>query len=215
MDATAAAAPGSAAAARPTLGPVVLEGAHVRLEPLRRDHVPGLLRAARAPEIWEWMQHDLSDAETLGAWVDAALREEAAGSAFPFVVIRRGSGPPGDADEVVGSTRYMNVRPEHRGCEIGWTWYHPSAWGGVVNPEAKYLLMKHAFEDWGAMRVELRTDLRNLHSQAAIQKLGARREGVLRNHRIRRDGTIRDTVVFSVTDLEWPEVRAGLLARIR
>lgn len=194
------------------LGPVTLEGTHVRLEPLREAHIPALLAAAQAPEIWRWMYRDLSDEDTLRAWVDVALREEAAGTAYPFVVMRRGKERA--CHEIIGSTRYMDVRAEHRGCEIGWTWYHPSAWGDVVNPETKYLLMKHAFEDWGAIRVELRTDIRNLRSQAAIRKLGAKFEGVLRHHRLRRDGTIRDTVVFSVTDEDWPAVRDGLLRRI-
>jgi RimJ/RimL family protein N-acetyltransferase len=97
---------------------------------------------------------------------------------------------------------------------IGWTWYSPEAWGRSVNPEAKLLLLEHAFETWGAVRVALKTDAKNLHSQAAIRKLGAKYEGTLRNHRIRRDGSLRDSVVFSIIDSEWPGVKAALLRRL-
>ena len=116
---------------------------------------------------------------------------------------------------VIGSTRYLDVQQDDRTVEIGWTWYTPEAWGGVVNPEAKYLLMRHAFEDWHAIRVALKTDIKNLHSQAAIKKLGARYEGTLRNQRVRPDGSYRDTVIFSVIESEWPQVKAGLEQRLR
>jgi RimJ/RimL family protein N-acetyltransferase len=108
----------------------------------------------------------------------------------------------------------MEVQPRDRGVEIGWTWYAPRCWGTTVNPESKYVLLRHAFEEWGAIRVALKTDVLNVHSQAAIRKLGARFEGVLRQHRIRRDGSYRDTVMFSIVDSEWPHVRERLLSRI-
>ena len=116
---------------------------------------------------------------------------------------------------VVGSTRFMDVTPEARGVEIGWTWYAPDVWGTQVNPEAKLLLMGHAFERWGAIRVYFKTDARNARSRAAILKLGAQFEGILRNHRIRPDGSYRDSAVYSVIDREWPDVRATLLARLK
>jgi RimJ/RimL family protein N-acetyltransferase len=115
---------------------------------------------------------------------------------------------------LIGSTRYLDVQEDDRTVEIGWTWYAPDTWGSVVNPEAKYLLMRRAFDEWGAIRVALKTDIRNLHSQAAIKKLGARYEGLLRNQRIRRDGSYRDTVVFSITDREWPAVKSRLEQRL-
>jgi N-acetyltransferase len=133
---------------------------------------------------------------------------ESQGSAYPFTVILKETG------RIVGSTRYLEVRAEHRGVEIGWTWYAPDAWGTVVNPEAKLLLLRHAFEDWKAIRVQFKTDHLNVHSRNAILKLGAKFEGSLRQHRVRSDGTIRDTVMFSILDTEWPAVQAELLERL-
>ncbi|MDA8344369.1 MAG: GNAT family protein [Thermaerobacter sp.] len=190
------------------LGPCVLEGAAVRLEPLRQTHGTGILAAADDPSIWRWMSKSLTDAAAVEEFIDSALRDEAAGRAYAFAVVSRSDG------NVIGSTRYLDVDEANRGAEVGWTFYSRAAWGGAVNPESKLLLLRHAFEDWGAMRIALRTDSRNLHSQAAIRKLGARYEGLLRSHRLRRDGSVRDTVCFSVVREEWPSVRAGLLARL-
>jgi RimJ/RimL family protein N-acetyltransferase len=189
------------------LGPCVLEGDILRLEPLRKHHAAGLLAIGGDPEIWRWLPEELDDPEAVERFIESAMQCEKAGTCYAFAVIRRADGA------VIGSTRYLNIDTANRGVEVGWTFYARSAWGGPVNPEAKYLLLRHAFEDWGALRVALRTDGRNLHSQAAIRKLGARYEGTLRSHRIRRDGTLRDTVTFSVLREEWPEVREGLLAR--
>ena len=144
----------------------------------------------------------------MDGWVTKAMHAESQGREYPFVVTRLSNG------RLIGSTRYLDVQEDDRNVEIGWTWYVPDAWGGAVNPEAKYLLMRHAFEDWGAIRVALKTDIRNLHSQAAIKKLGAKYEGLLRNQRIRRDGSYRDTVIFSITDREWPAVKSRLEQRI-
>lgn len=144
----------------------------------------------------------------MARWIDAALAEQRAGHEHPFAVVLR------DGGRVVGSTRYMDVQPQHKATEIGWTWYAPDTWGTVVNAESKYLLLRHAFEEWGAIRVALKTDARNTRSQAAIRKLGAKYEGTLRNHRIRRDGTLRDTMLFSIVRDEWPDVKRGLETRI-
>jgi RimJ/RimL family protein N-acetyltransferase len=144
----------------------------------------------------------------MDGWVTKAMHAESQGREYPFVVTQLSNG------RLIGSTRYLDVQEDDRNVEIGWTWYVPDAWGGAVNPEAKYLLMRHAFEDWGAIRVALKTDIRNLHSQAAIKKLGAKYEGLLRNQRIRRDGSYRDTVIFSITDREWPAVKSRLEQRI-
>ena len=115
---------------------------------------------------------------------------------------------------VVGSTSYFGIVPKHKTTEIGYTWYSPDVWGTAVNPECKLLLLKHAFEDWGAVRVQLRTDANNAHSQRAILKLGAKFEGKLRNQGIRPDGSIRDSMLYSIIPSEWPTVKRGLEARI-
>jgi N-acetyltransferase len=191
------------------LGPITLTGKHIRLEPMRPSHAVQLLEAGRAPEIWEWMPTRPITAATMDGWLAKAAEAESQGREYPFVVVRLRD------NRVIGSTRYLDVQPDDRTAEIGWTWYSPDEWGSLVNPEAKYLLMRHAFEDWGAIRVALKTDVKNVHSQAAIKKLGARYEGTLRNQRIRPDGSYRDTVIFSVIKSEWPAVKAGLEERLR
>jgi N-acetyltransferase len=191
-----------------SLGPITLTGNHVRLEPMRPAHAAALLEAGRAAEIWEWMPTRPVNEATMEGWLKKAMEAESLGREYPFAVILVPSG------RLVGSTRYLDVQEDDRTAEIGWTWYAPDTWGGVVNPEAKYLLLRHAFEDWGAIRVALKTDIRNLHSQAAIKKLGAKYEGLLRNQRIRPDGSYRDTVVYSITDREWPVAKSRLEQRI-
>lgn len=190
------------------LGPVTLRGRHVRLEPLRPSHAGALREVAQAKEIWTWMSAEPTTASAMEGWITWSLRLQQAGEEYPFTVVRL-------ADErVIGSTRFMDIQAAHRGVEIGWTWYAPNTWGSVINPECKYLLFRHAFETWGAIRVALKTDRLNLHSQAAIKKLGATFEGTLRNHRIRRDGSLRDSVMFSVIASEWPAVKAALEERL-
>jgi len=151
------------------------------------------------------------------SWMEACNMAWVRREEFAFVVrLKPGSGleaNPG-SEGVVGSTRYMDIQQAHKGLEIGWTWYSPRVQSTAVNPECKLLLMKHAFEDWGAIRVQLKTDIRNERSQRAILKLGAKFEGRLRNHRIRRDGTLRYSMMYSVTKDEWPAVKEGLVARI-
>jgi RimJ/RimL family protein N-acetyltransferase len=175
---------------------------------MRLEHASTLLEAGNAPEIWEWMPTRPLTPGEMDVWLRKALEAEAQGREYPFVVVRLAD------NRLLGSTRYLDVQEENRTVEIGWTWYRPDTWGGVVNPEAKYLLMRHAFEEWRAIRVALKTDIKNLHSQAAIKKLGAKFEGTLRNQRIRPDGSYRDTVVFSVIESEWPAVKANLAKRI-
>jgi RimJ/RimL family protein N-acetyltransferase len=191
------------------LGPITLTGDHIRLEPMRPGHAPALLEAGRDQAIWSWMPARPLTAESMDRWLEKAVQAESQGREYPFVVIRLAD------NRVIGSTRYLDVQADDRAVEIGWTWYSPDSWGGVVNPEAKYLLMRHAFDDWHAIRVALKTDINNLHSQAAIKKLGARYEGTLRNQRIRPDGSYRDTVIFSVIESEWPTVKASLEERLR
>ena len=191
------------------LGPITLTGRHIRLEPLRREHAAALLEVGRSSEIWAWMPARPVTADTMDGWLETAMQAQTQGREYPFVVVRL------EDDRVIGSTRYLDVQEDNRTAEIGWTWYSPDAWGGVVNPEAKHLLLRHAFDDWRAIRVALKTDIKNVHSQAAIEKLGARYEGTLRNHRIRPDGTYRDTMLYSITESEWPHVKARLEERLR
>lgn len=190
-----------------SLGPVTLAGRHIRLEPLRPEHAAGLLAAAR-PEVWAHTSAILDTPEAIDHYIAAALTTQEQGREYPFAVVEAENG------RILGSTRYLDVNHQHRAAEIGWTWYTPEVWGTAVNPEAKLLLLRHAFEDWGAIRMCLLTDVRNLHSQAAIRKLGAKYEGTLRNHRIRRDGSYRDSVLFSITRDEWPAVEIGLRTRL-
>jgi len=190
------------------LGPVVLEGPRVRLEPLRPEHAKDLLAAAADPLVWRWLPEQVASRADLDRWLEEALRAQASGTEYPFAVVDLRSG------RAVGSTRYMDVSAAHRAVEVGWTWYAPQAWGTAVNPEAKLLLLGHAFERWEAIRLCLKTDSLNLRSRAAILKLGARYEGDLRNHRIRPDGSYRHSSYYSILDTEWPAVKAGLLARL-
>ncbi len=188
--------------------PVTLHNRDVALVPLGLDHREDLSRAAGDERIWFYMSADLREPEALDRWIEAALAERDAGRAMPFALIDRADGV------IVGSTRFLNIAVPHRRLEIGWTWLAPRTWGGRVNTAAKRLLLSHAFEALGAVRVEFRTDARNRRSRAAIVKLGAREEGTLRRHMIVRDGYVRDTVQFAITDEDWPSVRDRLDARL-
>jgi N-acetyltransferase len=190
------------------LGPVTLEGRFIRLEPLTPAHAEELLAAAAAQEIWRWLPQRVETAEQMARWIDVALTAQAAGTEYPFAVVDLASG------QAIGSTRYMDVSEAHKGVEVGWTWYRRQDWGGRVNPEAKLLLGTHAFEAWGAIRLYLKTDALNERSRAAILKLGAKYEGDLRNHRIRPDGSHRDSSYYSILDGEWPAVKRGLEERL-
>jgi RimJ/RimL family protein N-acetyltransferase len=190
------------------LGQVVLEGHRVRLEPLDHRHADDLVEAAADPLIWRWLPVQVVTREDLERWIDDALAAAAAGTEQAFAVVDLGTG------RAVGSTRYMDIAPAHRGVEVGWTWYARAAWGGIVNPESKLLLLGHAFEDWGAIRLYLKTDSLNERSRSAIARLGAKYEGDLRNHRIRPDGSYRHSSYYSILDTEWPAVKRSLLERV-
>jgi RimJ/RimL family protein N-acetyltransferase len=186
---------------------VTLEGRIVRLEPLRSEHEQRLWLASRDPQSWRWL--NVVQPQTRGEWtewLDQALGAAAAGTEIPFVTFCRG--------EVVGSTRFLALRPEHRSIEIGWTWLHPSAWGTGANVEAKFLQLRHAFEEWSCRRVEFKTDASNERSRGALDALGATFEGVHRKHMLVRGGENRDSAWFSVTDDDWPRVRGILEARL-
>lgn len=185
---------------------VVLGGAFVRLEPLEERHFDGL--SALVSDAGEQIFANSPIGPSFAAYIAAAMAARMPESHLPFVVREQAS------NAYVGMTRLFDIRPEHRGLEIGYTWYHPDYWGGAVNPECKLLLMRYAFESAGYERVQLKTDARNTHSQAAMSKLGATREGVLRKHMLLPDGRWRDSVYFSVLADEWPAVKAGLEARL-
>ncbi|MES1168842.1 MAG: GNAT family protein [Oleiharenicola lentus] len=186
--------------------PVLLEGRHVRLEPMTLAHVPGLLAAASSPEIFKYLPiPPFKGLDDVTEWVKVALAAKDAETEVPFVTVRRKD------NWVVGSTRYIDIRRPHRGLEIGWTWITPDAQRTAVNTEAKYLMLKHAFEEQGALRVQLKTDANNAKSRAAVLRLGATFEGVLRKHMLRaHDGYQRDTAMFSITEPEWPAAKAKL-----
>jgi N-acetyltransferase len=185
-----------------------LEGRLVVLEPLTREHGEGLLAAAGDPEVWRWTTAPADEPETFAAWLDAALAAAEAGREAPYAILLRETGEP------VGSSRYLTLRPEHRGLEIGHTWHARRVWGTGVNVEAKYLLLRHAFEALGCMRVEFKTDARNERARGALEALPARFEGIFRKHMLVRGGEVRDSAYYSVVDTDWPAVRANLERRL-
>lgn len=187
--------------------PVRLTGWSLHLEPLTLAQAPALWRLAE-PEIFTWFLEWPRDGsyEAFEEWVRTKALEAPASLGFAMVLAATG--------EPVGMTGYLDIRPQHLGLEIGRTWIARARQGSRINPESKYLLLRHAFESLGAARVQFKTDSRNVHSQRAIEKLGAVREGVLRQYQMRSDGTLRDTVMYSIVRDQWPEVKARLEARL-
>lgn len=185
-----------------------LEGRIVVLEPLAPAHEQGLRAAAADPEIWTWMLSDASTVDGFADWFDRALANARSGKEIPFAVLDRRSGDP------IGSTRFLSLRPEHLGLEIGYTWLAASAWGSGANVEAKLLLLGHAFEGLGCIRVEFKTDALNERSRAALEALPARFEGIFRNHMLAQEGRRRDSAYYAVVDNDWPDVKANLLRRL-
>ncbi|MFO7572797.1 MAG: GNAT family protein [Gaiellaceae bacterium] len=184
-----------------------LVGRIVRLEPLAPEHAQALWEASRDPRTWSWLS--ITQPQTPEEWHDflaTALAAAEAGTEAPLVTVCN--------EEVVGSTRFLALRPEHRSVEIGWTWLHPSAWGTGANVEAKLLQLRHAFETWGCRRVELKTDALNERSRGALEALGATFEGIHRKHMLVREGENRDSAWYSVLDEQWPAVRRRLEARL-
>jgi N-acetyltransferase len=187
----------------------VLEGEIVRLEPLARRHEKELFEAALDERIWRWMPYDAGGSrERFQAWLEDALAASSAGTEAAFATVEAATG------ELVGSTRYLALRPEHRGLEIGWTWLAPAHWQTGANVEAKFLMLEHAFERLGCLRVEFKTDSRNERSRAALAALPAQFEGIFRKHMLVRGGERRDSAYYSIIDDEWPEVRENLARRI-
>jgi RimJ/RimL family protein N-acetyltransferase len=192
-----------------------LEGSLVVLEPMEACHEQGLFEAARDPRIWRYMPFDAGgiydpaeSREAFRSWSEAALAESKAGNEVPFVTLEARTGEP------IGSTRYLSLRPKHLGLEIGWTWLAPSHWRTGANVEAKLLMLEHAFERLGCLRVEFKTDARNERSRAALAALPASFEGIFRKHMIVRRNQYRDSAYYSIVDDEWPVVKANLRRRL-
>jgi RimJ/RimL family protein N-acetyltransferase len=189
--------------------PVTLTGRIVRLDPLSEDHIPALAKVGLDEKIWRYMRYGkMETVEQLSVWVRELIDLQVQGTDLPFAVIHLASGT------AIGCTRYLHIDPLNRSLEIGGTWYGLDYQGTLVNSECKYLLLKHAFDQLECIRVWFKTDLRNLHSQRALEKLGVVKEGVLRNHMILLDGHIRDSVVYSLLPEEWPQVKMKLEAQL-
>jgi RimJ/RimL family protein N-acetyltransferase len=191
------------------VSPITLAGRHVRLEPLTPAHVDALFIAANDAELWRWTLTQIASIDDMRDYVTAALEGQRAGTALPFATTDASTG------EVIGSTRFGNIDLSNRRVEIGWTWLRRDRQRTACNTEAKLLMLSHAFDVLGCIRVELKTDALNEKSRAAILRIGAVQEGILRAHMITASGRIRDSVLYSILDREWPAVRAGLEEKLR
>lgn len=191
------------------MNPVVLEGKFVRLEPLHSEHLELLCEIGLIEEIWRWSPEPIETSEDMRRYIETALDEFKRGVSLPFATIEKASG------EIVGSTRFGNIDVKNRRAEIGWTWINPRWQKTYVNTEAKLLMLTHAFEEWKCIRVELKTDALNEKSRNAILRLGAKEEGILRQHIITHTGRLRDSVYFSILDKEWAEVKENLIRKLK
>ena len=193
---------------RPWVEPVTLEGSVVRLEPMTIEHLPGLTSIGLDAELWRWMLNFNQSPADMRQYVELALAAAEDGTEVPFVTVERSSG------RVIGSTRFLSIVPHHRRLEIGYTWIAPAWQRTAVNTEAKLLMLTHAFNVLGALRVEFKTDSLNEKSRAALLGIGAKEEGTMRNHMVTDTGRRRHSVYFSVIEEEWPQVRLQLEARL-
>ena len=186
------------------LQPLTLTGRHVRLEPLSCEHTDGLWAAGSDPALWRYTTARIASAADMRQYLEAALAEQAAGTALPFCTVEQAT------NQVVGTTRFGNISLPNKRAEIGWTFVTPRCQRSPINTEAKYLMFRQAFEVWGLNRVELKTGSLNTKSRTAMLRIGCKEEGTLRRHMIHNDGFVRDTVYYSVIAEEWPEVKAHL-----
>jgi len=184
--------------------PVTLEGSFVRLEPLSLRHHAQLCKVGLEEEIWRWMPQPVRTPEEMRAFIETALAWQAAGTALPFATVAKATG------RAIGSTRFANIDRANRHLEIGWTWLGPEWQRTAANTEAKYLMLRHAFETWGCLRVEFKTDALNERSRQALLSIGAQEEGTFRSHIITASGRIRDSVYYSIIASEWPAVKTHL-----
>jgi N-acetyltransferase len=187
---------------------VTLEGNHVRLEPLTLDHLDALCAVGLDPELWKFTTVNIRNRDEMRAYVEEALKLQAVGTVMAFATRDKKS------DTIVGSTRFADIQVAHRTMEIGWTWIARAFQRTAVNTEAKYLMLRHAFEQMDARRVMLKTDETNLKSRAAIARIGAKQEGILRNHMLVWGGRNRNSVIFSIIAEEWPEAKRNLEAKL-
>ncbi|MGH9933253.1 MAG: GNAT family N-acetyltransferase [Pyrinomonadaceae bacterium] len=194
--------------AQPRISPVTLEGQHTLLKPLSLAHQESLIAAASDGELWNSTVTIVPTRETMAGYIEAALAAQAQERELPFVIVRKSSG------EVIGTTRFYEIERNDRRVAIGYTWLSVSAQRTAINTEAKLLLLTYAFENWRCNRVEFITDVLNQQSRTAILRLGAKEEGILRNHMVMPNGRIRDSVCFSIIAAEWPEVKARLTSRL-
>lgn len=190
--------------------PLTLEGSTVRLEPIRRDHSALFWQAAKDAlnDVFQWIPYRMKTREDFNLLIEKAFAEQERGESVVFATVERSSG------RVVGSTRFMNIDRANRRVEIGSTWIAPAWQRTALNTEAKYLMLRHAFEEWKCIRVELKTDALNEKSRNAILRLGAKEEGTLRKHVVTWTGRVRDSVYFGILDSEWPEIKAGLEVKL-
>ena len=185
--------------------PLTLEGRYLRLVPLVQGHVDGLVRAGKDPEIWRWMQYGYSGTpEGMQRLVELLLTRQSAGTDLAFTILLKPDDTP------IGMTRYLGIDRANRNVEVGGTWLDSSLWRTPLNSDSKLRMLSNAFDTEGCARVQIKTDVRNIRSQRAIERLGAQREGLLRQHMVRFDGTFRDSVVYSILRAEWPETRQRL-----
>ena len=191
--------------------PLTLEGSFVRLEPIRREHADLFWDVAHndLEDIFRWIPYSMKTREDFQRLIDKAFTEQERGESIVFATVERASG------RVIGSTRFMNIDRTNRRVEIGSTWIAPAWQRTAINTEAKYLMLRHAFEIWGCVRVELKTDALNQKSRTAILRIGAKEEGTLRRHVVTSTGRVRDSVYFGILDSEWPEVKARLEEKLR
>ena len=189
--------------------PIILEGRFVKLEPLSLEHFEGLAQVAFDESIWKLNPVFVTNKEKLKNYIETALIDKEKGIALPFATIERSS------NKIIGSTRFGNIDVNNRRVEIGWTWIHPDWQRTAINTEAKFLMLRHAFETWDCLRVELKTDVLNEKSRNAILRIGAKEEGIFRQHVITESGRIRDTIYFSIINSEWLDVKNNLLAKLQ
>jgi N-acetyltransferase len=191
------------------VAPLTLHGKVIRLVPLSPNHLAGLAQAGSDPALWTYTRNGPIDTpDRMCEFIQWLLDKQTVGTDLPFTTVLQAT------DQIVGMTRFMDIQPDNRALEIGGTFVTPAYQRTAVNTEAKYLMLQHAFEVWDCIRVQLKTDMRNLASQRAIERLGAVREGVLRDHIILPDGTVRSSVYYSILAKEWPQVKTHLLQRL-
>lgn len=184
--------------------PIKLENEIVCLKVMDKSDLDGIFKASQDVSNWQLMTQNIATKEDAIQFVEKALLAQEQGTEIPFVIINQ------KTNQIIGSTRFLDVHLEHKRLEIGWTWLHPSFWRTAINTNCKYLLLTYCFDHLNLQRVQIKTDHENLRSQKAIERIGAIKEGILRNHMIRQDGTVRHTVMYSITKEDWPEIKKNL-----